>query len=459
MNSLHLKPLEIPSAWSLSIDYLDWYDLCENYQESFDENDGLFFTVEKAPKSAQAPKSAYLDYWKYQSAHKAPKPKIILKPKNHFSWRSDELRRLGAFLDEDEVKALFTDIRIAWLKAPKLQALKSASIQSAHKAPKNFMHTYKVWSAHIKRLKTLITDNRSAKISSERFIPSNLYQAPKRLINDSRALQSYAKSFVELFRQFRISNFNTGLGSAFKPSRGANISLEDNIKVALKRYEKLVAFRSAQETVSYLLGEKPEKLSFEDLAKKYRKIIAPKRPQGKDYQIFYYDSWVNEAPKFCQAPIVEALKTISLPKATLPEMKFWDSETQTFVDRRDILPISSKDMITIKTWVKTYMIYCGNAQYQQIDVFQYTGKTCLRTYVKQSAIKADSLLWNERNMSAYSPDQAPLFYGLCNYWFGRIEDKAPKSKAPKSAHKAPKREKPKNVSKKPLSRYSKSKMK
>ena len=454
MNSLNLKPLEMPSAWSLPIDYLDWYELCENYQESFDENDGLFFTVEKAPKSAQAPKSAYLDYWKYQAlkSAQAPKPKIILKRKNHFSWRSDELRRLGAFLDEDEVKALFTDIRIAWLKAPKLQALKSASIQSAQapKAPKNFMHTYKVWAKHIERLKRLITKLRAPKTNDERFIPSALYQAPKGIINDSRALQESAKQFSELFKRFRVSNFNTGLGSAKMPKRSSNIAKTDTVQSALKRYKALIDFRSAQETVSYLLGETPKALSFEDLAKKYRKAQAPKRPSGKDYQVYFQDVWVSEAPKFAQAPIVEALRTILLPKSGLPEMKFWDSENETWLDRRDVLPNTSKDVIALKTWVKSYLIYCGSAQYQQIDVFSYTGKICLRAYVKQSGIPANSLLWKNRELNNYSTDMAPMAFGICDYWFSALEPKQTK---------APKREKPKNVSKKRLSKYSKSKMK
>lgn len=443
-----MKPLEIPVNWN-ETEYLNWYELCENYEETFEENDGLFFVVDKAPKAPKAPKqSAYLDYWRYQAllSAQAPKQTIKLKPKSAFNWRSDEIKRLKAFLDEDEIRALFTDIRIAWLKAPKrptLEAPKQLSAQAPTKAPKNFMHTYKVWSAHIKRLKKRLIQIRSASYPIERFIPSNLYQAPKRLISDSRALQKSAQDFVELFRQFRISNFNTGLGSAHKSSRSSNISLEDNVKSALERYKALTDFRSAQ-----ALDNK----SFEDIAKAYRKAQAPKRPSGKDYQVFFQDVWTNQAPKFQEKPIVEALKTVLLPKSSLPEMKFWDSETQTFIDRRDILAQTSRDILPVKTWVKTFMLYCGSAQYQQIDVFSYSGKTCLRTYIKQSGIKSDSLLWAPRNESNYQTDQAPLHYGLCNYWFGALEAKAPKAKAPK-------RQKPKNVSKKQLSKHSKSKMK
>lgn len=450
---ISLKPLEIPENWN-ETEYLNWYDLCENYQESFEELDGLFFSVDKAPKAPKAPKSGYLDYWKYQAllSAKAPKPKIELKPKSAFAWRLDEIKRLQALMDIEDIKALFTDIRIAWLKAPKRPILEAPK-QSAQapKAPKNFIHTYKVWANHVERLKKRLIALRFKSASKERFIFSNLYQAPNRLIWDSRALQKSAQEFVELFRQFRISNFNTGLASAFKSSRSANISLEDTVKSALRRYERLIEFRSAQQTVSFLLGAKPEVLSFEELSKRYAKLTSAKRSGGKDYQVFYQDTWANEAPKFTQAPITEALKTVLLPKASLPEMKFWDSDTQAFVDRREVLAQTSRDILPIKTWVKTFMIYCGSAQYQQIDVFSYTGKVCLRTYIKQSGIKADSLLW-EKRQSAYTPNQEPLYCGLCNYWFGALE-------APKAPKKAPKRSKPKNVSKRSLSKYSKSKMK
>lgn len=282
------------------------------------------------------------------SLSQGPKPKITYWV-NSFDWQSLEARALLALQDKG-----FTD---------KLRAKAQAKAKAQdEKALANFKLGLAILAQARKPL-----------------------EAPRPKPQGPRPLAKLAQA-EKILRAWRITQ---GLGAS-KGQQG-----QHSINETLEAWAKLAPYIPSISTKG--LGPKEAKELSEYKVKQaklaQRKEAKAKASKGKDYRLDYLEVWAKEAPiigshiSSCLAlEPIKALRNIALPHAKLPSLKFYDIQTMSWIDRKDILAQTGRDETIIRTLVTSYLAWLPEEQaIQQIDVFSYTGLYCMRVYSKQRA--------------------------------------------------------------------------
>ena len=185
--------------------------------------------------------------------------------------------------------------------------------------------------------------------------------------------------------------------------------------ISLQTFEKnLKAFQAIEPYIT-----KHTKTGIEKAKREYKKANKAVIGKLRDYNRIFEDTWTDKVldnqelfkiSKTAIEPIC-GLQVISLPVAKLPSLKFYDSETNSWIDRRDVIAVSGKDSIQIKTWCKSYLIPLANNQCQLIETFQFGGKHCFRVYSRQQAFDASLLFQDIIDTKEY-----PFAFGICSAW-------------------------------------------
>lgn len=258
--------------------------------------------------------------------------------------------------------------------------------------------------------------------ATQQILQTTAFDRYELLLSQYQQIKAY-------YDDWRFINMQTGFGGkkAYIQTFAANLKAFDNITPFIKKHNAAGIKAAAVE---------------------FRQTQKAAKSKAKNYQRNYLDNWSDNKPALdmFKTGIFAKRCLVILPAAKLPALKFYDAETNTFIDRREIIAASGKDSIELITAKTDFWFALPDKQVQLIEYFTYSGKHCLRVYAKQSGIDAA--------VFAAELKPTPLFTGICSEYTAK-----PKAAAkPPKADKAKAAAKPQTV-KKPLSKYSKAKAK
>lgn len=258
--------------------------------------------------------------------------------------------------------------------------------------------------------------------ATQQILQTTAFDRYELLLSQYQQIKAY-------YDDWRFINMQTGFGGkkAYIQTFAANLKAFDNITPFIKKHNAAGIKAAAVE---------------------FRQTQKAAKSKAKNYQRNFLDNWSDNKPALdmFKTGIFAKRCLVTLPAAKLPMLKFYDAETNTFIDRREIIAASGKDSIELITAKTDFWFALPDKQTQLIEYFTYGGKHCLRVYAKQSGIDAA--------VFAAELKPTPLYTGICSEYTAK-----PKAAAkPKAKAAAVKAAKPQTV-KKPLSKYSKAKAK